>query len=387
MCHMNLKKNYEILPALYMCIFQFIRPIVTIMPQYSTTILFGVAAVMCCVAFFRVVNEKRRIVLFVLFCMGFSVYFLLEMFRNNKLLSEAIYYFVIYGLIPVFLLIGVRDYGKLLKYYCIFALCRGVLYLLDPLNGYQWSGDYMGFGFTAMLPGVAASVIVLFYYRQKLAVLPLSIFLLESFVCANKGAVIAAVVLVVVSYVYFGRFNKIRWGRVAVVMVLAVLAISLRMVILEGLFVIADYFGLESYSLTTFQQMLLESGDKIYSARTNLWEYALEGFRQNVFIGMGEGWFEERHNGYPHNIFMEVLVNTGLVGITLFVAGLLTSIRYVVREKNPDLKVFLIVMLILWFVPCMVSLTFWSVIEFWMYFGLLIYTSCATLTKCRRVRL
>lgn len=384
---MSVKKNYEILPALYMCVFQLIRPIVMIMPQYSTAILFGVAAVMCCIAFFRVVNEKRRIVVFTLFCMGFVLYFLMEMFRYNKLLSEAMYYFVIYGIIPVYLLIGVRDYAKLLKYYCIFSLCRGVLYLLDPLNGYQWSVDYMGFGFSAMLPAVAASVIVLFYYKKKLAILPLTIFLVELFICANKGAILTAILLVVVSYVYFGGVNKIHWGRLAVIVLSAGVVISLRMEILGWLFSVANYFNLNSYSLATFQQMLTGSTDSIFSIRTNLWEYAMDGFKQNPLLGMGEGWFEGRYHRYPHNILMEILVNTGLVGIGLFVVALIVSIRYVVREKNSDLKVFLIGIFILWFVPCMMSLTFWSVMEFWVYFGLCMYRYSLTHASLKKERI
>lgn len=85
------------------------------------------------------------------------------------------------------------------------------------------------------------------------------------------------------------------------------------------------------------------------SDRYDYWRVAVDGFASNPLGGMGAGGFEQRYaldrrsatpSRYPHNLFMKVLGDTGIVGIGLigaFVglagAGLLRGTR---RQRSRD---------------------------------------------------
>ncbi len=67
------------------------------------------------------------------------------------------------------------------------------------------------------------------------------------------------------------------------------------------------------------------NNDPAIGARLSAYKISLERFEKHPVIGLGFGGFRSYYNGdfslwikYPHNLFLEVLVETGLIGFTLF---------------------------------------------------------------------
>jgi len=117
-------------------------------------------------------------------------------------------------------------------------------------------------------------------------------------------------------------------------------SLGLAAMILQALLTIAPAFAQETRSLT-------EGGTA--SSRMEFYVKALEGFSENMLLGVGLGGFEAlvsyaevgEEIRFPHNIFLEVAVELGIFGLGLFVAIILhyfwlalKNIRY--ARLNPE---------------------------------------------------
>jgi O-antigen ligase len=75
--------------------------------------------------------------------------------------------------------------------------------------------------------------------------------------------------------------------------------------------------------------------------RLQLWEFGLQIFKEHLFLGTGYGTYPEGlEGGHFHNVFIELLVTTGMVGVVCYVAFLVTLIfttRKSIGRTNPTL--------------------------------------------------
>lgn len=125
------------------------------------------------------------------------------------------------------------------------------------------------------------------------------------FLGSTRGALLA-VLLCLLSFLYFGNLrNKLRFT------FLFILGIPLVI------------YGVEATGSGIFKrsQATLETGDS--SGREPLWNAAIDEFISNPILG---GRIEVS-NIYPHNIFLEVLMATGIIGFILFMIFLLKSFK------------------------------------------------------------
>lgn len=70
------------------------------------------------------------------------------------------------------------------------------------------------------------------------------------------------------------------------------------------------------------QRFISEEGAGSIGSRINLYNEAVCYFSKEPLIGQGFGSFPEltkSHHNYPHNVFLEVLMETGILGLLLFV--------------------------------------------------------------------
>src|SRR5699024_173557 len=93
-------------------------------------------------------------------------------------------------------------------------------------------------------------------------------------------------------------------------------------------------------------EVLLNSsgGGASASARTDRFNAAIELWKGNFLIGNGFGSFGEYYGSnivhdYPHNLFLELLSELGLVGLLVFGALLLVAlIRFIKLGKMKDIR-------------------------------------------------
>ncbi len=365
----------ELLFVFYYFSFSLLKPIVTKYSTYSTIILLTITIIVVVSYLFKSkmrLNRGNIYRFFLLFLFVSALFLLDRLFRPNIIIGSYYYSFIIYALVPLFLLINVNDYAKLLYYWSILSVCTGVLFLADPFFNYRWSGDYMSFGFEAILPAFAGSVLLLMYYKKKGAALFIIVFFLEIFICANKGAILTAFALFIVGYCIFSSKGNILWIRLTVMVFAGAFVYTLRTEIISMLIGLADSLKLNSYSLRSFS-IMIENKD-IFGLRLDLWEYAWQLFCKKPILGYGIGYLEVTTNNYAHNFFLDIMVSSGAVVCLGIIMILIYSIVFILRRFSEEKRIFAILMLVIWLVPMTISLTLWEVMPFWVYWGIISYS-------------
>ncbi|MEZ4599294.1 MAG: O-antigen ligase family protein [Syntrophotaleaceae bacterium] len=132
-------------------------------------------------------------------------------------------------------------------------------------------------------------------------------------------------------------------------------------------------------------QTELASGN--LGGRGEIWSLGLEGFAHHPIWGVGAGSFSRTMSSYfplakaPHNVFISILVDLGLVGLIIF--GIMTFIvaRSVLKLKDIDLKLWIFVLSI-WFSCIMTSNWEWRK-QMWLIMILSVTHSLNAISKSK----
>lgn len=77
----------------------------------------------------------------------------------------------------------------------------------------------------------------------------------------------------------------------------------------------------------------LDAGDRI-SDRGSIYKLAIAEFLHSPLTGMGQGEFQEKYGIYPHNIFLEMLCETGICGTLPLLLLLLLAVAGILRAAK-----------------------------------------------------
>lgn len=368
----------ELIAAFYINSFILLRPILTKYSYISTYILgieIGILLVVYLINCKFRLNRSNTIRMFGLVFIVSTIFLIDFIFRRNVLTWQYYYYFLIYGGLTAVFFINIKDYGKLLEYWTIFAIVSGSLVVLDPFNEYAISGSYMDFG-TAILPAFSASVIVYAYYKKKLVLPLLLIFLLEIILYANKGATFSAIGIILFFTIYMTEDRKKRIKRVVLILILSIAFIISFSTILKLLVKLSAYFGVGSYSLSDVNQILTSGGQlHSYSVRTDIWAHIGTELKKNLITGIGIGGFEIKYGNYAHNFFLDILITHGiLIGFCVFIV-IAVFIKNTIKCQYRERFMFFSIILLLWILPLMFSFTYWKTNTFWLFLIINIYNS------------
>ena len=111
--------------------------------------------------------------------------------------------------------------------------------------------------------------------------------------------------------------------------------------------------------------------NNVYYVRTDLWQDAIQLFLNKPILGNGIGYFESNFNGYTHNFFLDIAVSSGIIGLIMIITALIYSIKKIIKTKEEYKRYFLIILFVISFIPMMFSLTYWTVMTFWLYFAII----------------
>lgn len=364
----------EFLFVLYFCSFSFLKPITTVAGGLSTLILLATTGVILMTAFIHNgIIFNANLLRFSLFAVGMLLLLATNMiFFNNSTLYSNAYDFCIYGLIPMLLLINVRDFSMVLKYWVYMTFAIGILFLLDPFFGYRWSGGYMPLGFNQLLPAFASCMVIWLHYRKKWFMLFSAVFLIATLVFANKGSFIAAVAFGIVFFLYIKKQRKAILLTLLGGALLLIIAYQFRFQIFDVFYDFALQLGVPSYSMATFREMLYVSPDRIFALRTDIWDNCLIEIQSHPIFGIGVGAFQSKYGLYPHNIFLDILTSAGWIIFIPFVIILIVSL-FSIKKMPHDKKIFMIMILFMWIIPMQMSLNMWNYMIFWIYFGVFMF--------------
>ena len=233
--------------------------------------------------------------------------------------------------------------------------------------------DYgLGYGYRVVI--CVVMFLGLYIYDKKIIdLISFVITLLLTIVCGSRGPLICIASAVVILYISKWREKKAQLFRFCSILILLILGLTVMVVGLpvlsNGLMVMLRRTNLSGRAI----QMLLSGTITEDSGRSDIYNIAFDMIRNGGPLGYG--FYGDRyvigrtwHYGYPHNIFLEWLIEFGpILGGLLSVALLYNILRMYIRCEDSTWQLLLLVTFTssikLW-----LSDSFWY---FWPLWGLL----------------
>lgn len=245
-----------------------------------------------------------------------------------------------------------------------------------PLYGAsELSINYMKYGY-AMLP------IVLIAYtnivRGHTSITQWGLFLcslLSMIVFGARGALLTFVLFFLVSFLFLNRVKFVWKLLLSLGIFLGIFALPN---LLTQIIPILDQYGVSSYSISKYSELL--SGSNVMdtsSGRNFLYEYAYLRISEHPLLGNPFNSCYVDTGGdfyYYHNIFLDLLVNYGILITLLLFLYLLYIIRGIFTKCTLDEKYLIAILFIVPFGRLMVSSSFWLRPEFWLFLSYSINT-------------
>ncbi|MBV7327264.1 O-antigen ligase family protein [Chloroflexi bacterium TSY] len=120
--------------------------------------------------------------------------------------------------------------------------------------------------------------------------------------------------------------------------------------------------------LSTTSQLIVEG---TFSGRTRIWLSGLETFIEHPLVGIGSGAFRStvEVGRAPHNIFIAILTETGIIGLVLFLFVLVVVVNQVLRHPTWRNRGIWLALLFVWFIGAIALNWEYRKIT-WLFFGL-----------------
>ncbi|MCC3375997.1 O-antigen ligase [Cohnella sp. REN36] len=190
--------------------------------------------------------------------------------------------------------------------------------------------------------------------------------LLFIFIDTNtRGTIIAlGISIIFLSAIYM--INHKQWGKVMLFIPLLVLGV-----------LIINYINPDLTKRVTSNLELITSHDQGESInnRQSAYSDAWKLFNDNPYLGVGTGDFEEHSQlAYPHNVFLEIMAENGIVGMICLVALYIATIAYILKicaYRSPITYVIAAVVL-LNLIEMQFSFTLWMHKSFYLFCGVLV---------------
>ena len=89
------------------------------------------------------------------------------------------------------------------------------------------------------------------------------------------------------------------------------------------------------------------SNENLLTSREYLWQYAFEVFKEHPFLGAGWGSYSNNidivintvsvNSIYAHNIYLQLLAETGIIGTSIFIIALIKSLTSIIKINRVEL--------------------------------------------------
>jgi len=357
----------SVLLAAYMWMFMLLRVLWAAESRYSTAVLAAAAVVIVLRSMSSTRGRLGPSFGPALVLLGAVMVSLIidSIFRANGVLLTRAYNYLVYGVIPVLLLSQVRDIEAFLRSYAVLSAVVFVVYVLDPFMGYRLTQGYMVYGFQAMLPAFYGLYIGYKRYRWRWAIIGSAVAFVMLTVFGNRMAGLAALLFLVGYEVAFGQSNRNRPIRVIAFTATGAVIVANLGTILSSVSQLLDRSGYYSYSLSALLLYFGGMTESLISGREALWSAAIELIRARPVLGYGLGYFDSLYGMYPHNIVFELLVSYGVIGLTIYAAGLVRSLVEISKSEG-SLRLLGLLLLCTSFPKLLTSVHLFIEPSFWM---------------------
>lgn len=337
--------------------------------------------------FFIVFEIKNLNIKFIKIIFAFTILILINLLFTQATVEEIsyhmkdIYFYGISAAIVGSLKINKKEiikYIKIFSYINIFIYSYVIIFAKDI---YYEKMDYMTYGY-CMLQSLVFLIYFLakreknFYINFILSIYSLMMIILFG----NRFAVLIGISSTIIFYWYYER-RKLKKIIVYFILFLGSLITYLNinniLMFIYNLFMKLNY-NAQGIARLIKSLQLSEQGLDITSGRSEIYLEAIEIIKNNP-LGIGIwGYLSEVKYGikilgyklgyYPHNVFIEIGMHLGVIGIVCFIIIILKVGYEMIILKNDSYKLFLIALIILNF-KLLLSDTYISYNMFWIFWA------------------
>lgn len=351
----------------------------------DTILTTGVLLVFLGMAF---LNNKDCIKADVIFVFLFMMFLLaLDYFNPNAIESKQALIFngFLTKAFPAYLFVRILtdkdDIISALKYiaFIIFVFACIIPFMPMEIQNIYDSGEeygaYMLFGYH-MVPAVNIFIYLAFTENKLLYKMFALAGTIEVLIWGNRGAVVSIAIFFVAYLLLFANIK-----RKLVVFVTAIVTFMgySYFVATKGVLKLYDFLISKGFNPRNLEMFLSSSLDE--SGRDQIYETAYDVISNNLFFGVGisASWMFDGPQGYTHNLFLELLLQFGVIlGGVLIVFFLAKSIMVIFYRNSSWSKIYLI-----FFSTAMVKLMFSAsyLTEWWFWVMMGMFVTSLTMLK------
>lgn len=299
--------------------------------------------------------------------------------------------FIAFGLIIFLITLIPYDYSRVIY----FVMVIGNLVILNPIGFVDFItlediSDRVNMGASyAMLPTIVATIIYLFSNINKahkkirwinlISYLSNGYLFLILLIEGTRGAVLSILMLFFL-IIYIRMKSKVVKGVAFISPILWALYLGTIYIIILKIDAILLWInnrllnmGIEIATITKTAYMFENRGFAgVLNGRDIVYEKALDLFKQSPLIGNGIGSYADLNNGtYPHNLFLQLLVEGGLLFVIPFIAVVIMSLTILIKSWNINTEVnqykyFILFLFIVCMPKLMLSSYLWREPSFWL---------------------
>lgn len=366
----NTQKINAYLIALYVFQFGLLQPIASLVNSQLPIAVFTIILLLIAL----INNFKIKKYLFFTFLI-IGIYFLTNALIYETNIVIPIYFEFLLKCFSAFLfgsLVFKSEYlyNAFLKVsvFNFFAIC------LYPFVNFLDSMNYMRFGY-ALIPSTLVFLIAsIFSTKRKLfwcLLFLISLFL--NVVYGSRGVLLVLIIFIILLFIFSKQIKPI----IKIISISLILFISYIFINYNLLSKFINYLyydlGISTYSIMKLNRMIsgeffesLSGRDKIYSTT---WSY----IENNLFFGYGIGFSRTISGSTTHNIFLQILSESGFLGFCIWFIIFLFCMYKFIKISFTDRKLFLIVCIIasISIGRLLVSSDMWLRPEFWLVLSIL----------------
>lgn len=261
------------------------------------------------------------------------------------------------------------------KYFYIFSIVNFIVLTPIIFFGMLDSIGYMRFGY-AMLPTLLTSI---FFFKDKNKILCF-LLAISSFIIilifGSRGPLIALIIFVCFILLTNKEIKLFKKMFMLLALSIGTYYLFIANILLRALDFIYYEAGFQTYSIFKLRLMFEGGLKESSSGRDYLYGKFVNKILESPIFGSGIGVTHELWDVTPHNIFIQILIESGFVGlgIALLFGVVIMFFLFKVRKVDNELFLLLVLIFSVAFGRLLVSSDMWLRQELWLFLSVTINT-------------
>ena len=307
----------------------------------SLFIILIICAIICDIFINKKIIINRYLILILLFSITILLNIIMNGITSENYSIYKINSFLIYTIIPCFFVSMATDKKiiDILKSFIIYFIILSILFSFINLryDTYKVLEIFVG---NYISTGIAYGICFLYvlfdfkcknilYKILKFGILSIFIFLIIN--TGARGPTISLLFTIFISCLFYFFKNKIRIIYLFMFLLsMIIFFLSINLINSDN-FLITRYEGIDRL-MNSYQNIKMLNFDELSKDRLYLYKNAYKNFLEKPFFGKGIG--NNTYGGmYPHNSFMEIAAEVGIVGFVPFIVLIIYWFYFFVKSE------------------------------------------------------